>query len=1201
MADDAIVPGARWLRAYAKAGKLLGLAEGMRVRHDTTKAKKGKHEPTPPPPISCEAFLHYMWGLSLDELDVERLSHAPAHTKLSSPTLHRRNRQPTTHKKETTATTIETLGRVSCAMADKAYGLLLYDKKKKGKLYKACFSGQECVNWLYQNLALKCRADGHTVATTLLRQGLLARYTPLTTSSQMTSPVFTDSKEVLPPFSSRLLPLDAFVSIFYKFSCLIFLQVFYRFAENVHSLSEDDFKGKLRESGVGNTIFEPIDTSLMSSYAGGGISMSQYDCDILFHKIWTATPATKGSLVSTSDDPPGKKGIFFVKRGRVKVEKVEGGGDAHEMGALEQHQLFGELTLFDIPHSTKTMYYAEKDCEFLVMKAEEVQQVLALEPCAYHRIFKSMAVQLACAERLLDSRARSSSNSGLDLRPSMGDRKLSEVEKVRRSARRWMGNEAILLQFLVTHGKIVSRESHVFVSQTYIFFTSELLGFNKKEIVRLSDMTSIDSSKEKPHKITFSFNNGKKLTIKLRGNDDLARAVEITKQLKILLHRALWSHYLGVLEPGGGQVLEQQDALSWLGNAVRKSKGEEHGYCEGNVGRLLSLMRTQEEPYNIAAATILVHAVQMNLYRETILVRGSAQFLAYLIDFAKEGWAEIHNPLDAKSIELDCVVGTGAAGEVWKCVWNNEVYAAKKIFSECLGNDLKEFKSEVAIMSVLCHPNIVNCLAASLTDKPMLVCKWYERGSLYDVIHNKKARLSMDRILRIALDAAEGMKYLHSFGLVHRDMKPANLLVDSNWHAAVSDFGISRVLALNMTRAVGSSIYIAPEVFDSNVYTKKVDVYGFAYILWGMVERETPYADVKPFDLVRIICEEDKRPNISPEAGELEPLMRQCWDRDPNVRPTFPKIAHELKKLKKKESARSGSSFTALSSSTSDVLRRSSSAGRSCSPLAASLRGSHIPARPRSPQNARPPPPGGFKSEGKGKTPMEHEICSTPSSSPPIDAPLASANVNSASAPSDSSFPSNVRSATRSPRGYANTTNDALLGNGRRRSPKKSVSVARMRPPSSMEIGQGDDSAMWVQGSSRLSSRNSTQIPSNFDPTKDDVCIHLRASKFLFFQFYNVPNCRLHHSSNSDIHSGDLRVPGKRLEPYPKRRRRRTLLWGELLHSADKRGKKLATRGCCQYKMAISLRVPYTPAFPPIAPQSQLLQTALLTWRVSPQ
>lgn len=498
-------------------------------------------------------------------------------------------------------------------------------------------------------------------------------------------------------------------------------------------------------------------------------------------------------------------------------------------------------------------------------------------------------------------------------------------------------------------------------------------------------------------------------------------------------------------------------------------------------------MRTQEEPYNIAAATILVHAVQMNLYRETILVRGSAQFLAYLIDFAKEGWAEIHNPLDAESIELDCVVGTGAAGEVWKCVWNNEVYAAKKIFSECLGNDLKEFKSEVAIMSVLCHPNIVNCLAASLTDKPMLVCKWYERGSLYDVIHDKKARLSMDRILRIALDAAEGMKYLHSFGLVHRDMKPANLLVDSNWHAAVSDFGISRVLALNMTRAVGSSIYIAPEVFDSNVYTKKVDVYGFAYILWGMVERETPYAEVKPFDLVRIICEEDKRPDISPEAGELEPLMRLCWDRDPNVRPTFPKIAHELKKLKKKESSRSGSSFTIPSSPSSEVLKKSSATARSCSPLASSLRGSHIPARPRSPQVTRPPPLDDHESEDKGKSPMGYDTQSPLSSSASTDAEIvfSGVNPNSQSAPPASS-----------PRGHAHTTNVALPGNCRRkerRSPKKSVSVARMRPPSSMDIGEGplyrkgDDSAMWVQGSSKLSNRNSTQIPSNFDPTKDYV------------------------------------------------------------------------------------------------------------------
>ena len=158
------------------------------------------------------------------------------------------------------------------------------------------------------------------------------------------------------------------------------------------------------------------------------------------------------------------------------------------------------------------------------------------------------------------------------------------------------------------------------------------------------------------------------------------------------------------------------------------------------------------------------------------MVRGSDIFLKFLIEFAKEGWVEIHQPLDPADIHFTKVIGSGAAGDVWEAEWQGDTYAVKKIFAECLGGDLREFKSEVAIMSVLYHPNIVTCLAASLGSKPMLVCKLYELGSVLDVIKNQSLTLGRALVIQMACDAALGMRYLHSFGLIHRDLKPANLL-----------------------------------------------------------------------------------------------------------------------------------------------------------------------------------------------------------------------------------------------------------------------------------------------------------------------------------------------------------------------------------------------------------------------------------------
>ena len=99
-----------------------------------------------------------------------------------------------------------------------------------------------------------------------------------------------------------------------------------------------------------------------------------------------------------------------------------------------------------------------------------------------------------------------------------------------------------------------------------------------------------------------------------------------------------------------------------------------------------------------------------------------------------------------------------------------------------------------------------------------------------------------------------------------------------------------------MTKAVGSSLYIAPEVFATNTYTSKVDVYGFGYCLWALWEREIPFKDYSSFQLISMVVEEGERPVIRkgcPYGG----IMGKCWHKDPNLRPSFSKIVYEVRKL----------------------------------------------------------------------------------------------------------------------------------------------------------------------------------------------------------------------------------------------------------------------------------------------------------------
>jgi fused-like protein len=90
------------------------------------------------------------------------------------------------------------------------------------------------------------------------------------------------------------------------------------------------------------------------------------------------------------------------------------------------------------------------------------------------------------------------------------------------------------------------------------------------------------------------------------------------------------------------------------------------------------------------------------------------------------------------------------------------------------------------------------------------------------------------------MNAANGLVHLHSKGILHRDIKLGNFLVDEHYNAFVIDFGVSRVATFDpkdkMT-LVGTPTYMAPEVLDAKPYDHKADTYSFAFVLWAMVRR----------------------------------------------------------------------------------------------------------------------------------------------------------------------------------------------------------------------------------------------------------------------------------------------------------------------------------------------------------------------------
>jgi len=258
--------------------------------------------------------------------------------------------------------------------------------------------------------------------------------------------------------------------------------------------------------------------------------------------------------------------------------------------------------------------------------------------------------------------------------------------------------------------------------------------------------------------------------------------------------------------------------------------------------------------------------------------------------------------IDFKEITLEKQISEGGYGLIYKGRWRETVVAVKMLKMDMKEEHVRDFIYECYTMESLRHPNIVMFLGAC-TKPPNLaiVLEYCSRGSLWSILQNPDLKLSWDDRRRMAMDAARGVNYLHSFPtpVLHRDLKSLNLLLDENFRIKVADFGWTRTMASTMTGKIGTYQWMAPEVISGHNYTEKADVFSFGIVLWEIASREPPYRNINGVQVSIEVVQNDLRPNIPKKTPEMfVRLMRRCWDRDPNKRPTFIEIIKELETMK---------------------------------------------------------------------------------------------------------------------------------------------------------------------------------------------------------------------------------------------------------------------------------------------------------------
>ena len=238
--------------------------------------------------------------------------------------------------------------------------------------------------------------------------------------------------------------------------------------------------------------------------------------------------------------------------------------------------------------------------------------------------------------------------------------------------------------------------------------------------------------------------------------------------------------------------------------------------------------------------------------------------------------------------------------DMYKRILEKTFYAQVyyKEINDFYQHEIINFSRKLSILSQINHPCILNFIGYSPIDyseirKPIIITEFSD-NLLYFPTNSTFKLISIYGI-------ASAMAYLHSHGIIHRDLKSENVYIDYNKIPKLCGFEIAIEIGkeqnIKSDKIKGTPAYLAPEIYLYKEYSKSSDVYSFGFFIYQKLTDQIPFNNIRdPNEMKRKICDEKARPSLDiPIFDSYKDLIERCWSSNPKERPTFDEILHELR------------------------------------------------------------------------------------------------------------------------------------------------------------------------------------------------------------------------------------------------------------------------------------------------------------------